>query len=66
MSILDNLPFASISYVAGVVLAIIGYLSNDLTVFQAFAAVGITGGAGFGIGYVRNQSGRGIAPTPRK
>lgn len=60
MAFLDDVPLATIQALAGIVLAIIGYVSNDLSIFQAFAAVGInTAGAG-AIGVARNQAGRGV------
>ena len=60
MNFFDNLPFASVTYLAGAGLAILAYINGDLSVIQAFEALGLTGGAGFGVGYVRNQAGRGV------
>jgi len=60
MSFLDDIPVATLQTIAGIILAIIAYVSNDLSIFQAFAAVGInTAGAG-AIGVARNQAGRGV------
>lgn len=60
MKFLDDMPMATLQALAGIVLAIIAYISKDLTIFQAFAAVGInTAGAG-AIGVARNQAGRGV------
>jgi hypothetical protein len=57
---LDDIPVATLQTLAGIVLAIIAYISKDLTIFQAFAAVGInTAGAGV-VGVARNGSGRGV------
>jgi hypothetical protein len=57
---LDNVPVATLSFIAGAVVAVIGYISNDLTVFQALAAVGIVGFGGGKIGEARNGAGRGL------
>ena len=60
MSFLDDVPMATIQALAGIVLAVIAYVSNDISIFQAFVAVGAnTAGAG-AIGVARNQAGRGI------
>lgn len=57
---LDDVPVASLQFLAGVVLIVLAYISNDLTALEAFGALGLNGGASFGIGYVRNQAGRGV------
>jgi len=60
MSFLDNVPVATLQTVAGIVLAIIAYVSKDISIFQAFVAVGAnTAGAGL-IGHARNGAGRGV------
>jgi hypothetical protein len=57
---LDEIPVATLQTVAGIVLAVIAYISKDLSIFQAFAAVGInTAGAGV-VGVARNGAGRGV------
>lgn len=57
---LDDIPIATIQAVAGIVLAVIAYLNNDLTIYQAFVAVGAnTAGAGV-LGHARNGAGRGV------
>lgn len=57
---LDHVPIATLQAIAGIVLAVIAYLNNDLTIFQAFIAVGAnTAGAG-ALGHARNGAGRGI------
>lgn len=57
---LDDLPIASITFVVSVVLIVIGYVSDDLSLEAAFEALGLAGAGSFGIGYVRNQAGRGV------
>ncbi len=59
MNALDNLPLASLAFVAGIVVVVIAYISNDVTVDQALTDLGILG-AGTGVlGYARAQSGKG-------
>lgn len=59
-SLLDDLPFATLQAIAGIVLAIIAYLNGDLGIFEAFVAVGAnTAGAGV-VGVARSQAGKGI------
>lgn len=59
MSFLDDIPLATFQAVAGFVLAIVAYVNGDLSVLQAFAAVGAnTAGAGV-LGHARNGAGRG-------
>jgi hypothetical protein len=57
---IDNLPVATITAVGGGVLALIGYLNGDLTIFQALAAWGITSAGGGAVGHARNGAGRGL------
>lgn len=60
MSILDNLPVASIVFVVGTILAVIAYLTGDLSIEEAFEAIGYAGvGAGV-VGVARNGAGRGV------
>lgn len=60
MSFLDDIPVATIQTIGGIVLATLAYVSNDLSIFQAFVAVGAnTAGAG-AIGFARNGAGRGV------
>jgi hypothetical protein len=57
---LDDLPVASIVFIASLVLIVIGYIGDDIgfeEAFEALAAAGVGSGA---IGFVRNQAGRGI------
>lgn len=60
MSFLDDLPVATITFLAGLVLIIVGYVSNDISFENAFEATAFLGGGSFGIGYVRNQAGKGV------
>lgn len=57
---LDDIPIATISFIAGCILAIVGYVSNDLTVFQALAVCGIVGVGSGQLGVARNGAGRGV------
>lgn len=60
MPALDKIPVATYQFLAGLIIAIIAYVSKDLTVLQAFAAVGAnTLGAG-ALGIARNGAGRGV------
>ena len=60
MKILDDLPLASIVFIAGVVLTVIAYISNDVSYQDALVSLGVLGGGTGALGYVRNQSGRGV------
>jgi hypothetical protein len=60
MSILDKLPLATLTAIGGGILALIGYLNHDLTIFQALAAWGITSAGGGAVGHARNGAGRGL------
>lgn len=57
---LDNLPIATILSLVAVVVVVIGYIRNDLTIEEALVALGAaTGGAGV-LGVARAQSGKGV------
>jgi hypothetical protein len=57
---LDNLPIATILSLVAVVVVVIGYIRNDLTLEEALVALGAaTGGAGV-LGVARAQSGKGV------
>lgn len=60
MKLLDDLPLATLTALGGGVLALIGYLNHDLSIFEALAAWGITSAGGGGVGVARNQAGRGL------
>lgn len=60
MSLLNDLPLATLQTLVGIGLAVLAYINNDLTIFQAFVAVGAnTAGAG-AIGHARTGAGRGL------
>jgi hypothetical protein len=60
MSLLDNVPVATLSFIAGVVVSFVAYLNGDLTVQEALVAVGAVGGGAGVIGHARNGAGRGV------
>jgi hypothetical protein len=60
MKFLDDLPLASLTFIAGVVLTVIAYVSNDVGYQDALVALGALGGGTGALGYVRNQAGRGL------
>ena len=57
---LDKLPLATITFLAGTVVIVIAYINKDLTVLEAFAALGLTGAGSGAIGHARNGAGRGL------
>lgn len=57
---MDDLPVGTITFLASIVLIIIAYISNDVGFKEAYESLALAGGASFGIGYVRNQAGRGL------
>lgn len=57
---LDNVPIATPTFIVCAALILIAYLSNDLTVFQALAAFGVTSFGSGAIGHARNGAGRGV------
>jgi hypothetical protein len=65
-SILDDLPLATITFLVGVVLIVIGYVDDRLTMEKAFESLVFLGGASGGIGFVRNQAGKGVKKPPPK
>ena len=57
---LDDLPIATLISIASIVLAVIAYVNGDLSIEEAFLAVGaVTGGSGV-LGVARAQSGKGV------
>lgn len=62
--ILDKLPLATLQAIAGFVLVIIAYCNGDVTVLQAFAALGLNGVGAGAVGHVRNGAGKGVKKTP--
>lgn len=60
MRFLDDLPLSTLMSIGAAILAFVAYLNNDLSVFEALAAFGITtGGAGV-LGKARADSGKGV------
>lgn len=60
MHFLDDVPLATFLSVAVLVVVVIGYLSNDLTLEETLLYFGVgTAGAG-AIGHARNGAGRGM------
>jgi hypothetical protein len=66
MQILDDLPVATLTFLAGIVLITIGYIDDRLTLEKAFESLVFLGGGSAGIGYVRNQAGKGVRKTAAK
>ena len=59
-SILGDLPVASTTFVAGSILLIIAYCNGTVSFDEAYKSLLFLGGASGGIGYVRNQAGKGV------
>lgn len=57
---LDEIPLASVVFVVGVLLIILAYIKNDLTIDAAFQNLLFLGGGSGAIGFVRNQAGKGV------
>lgn len=57
---LDDLPVATITFLAGVVLTVIAYVSNDVSFQDALVALGALGGGTGALGIARAQSGKGV------
>lgn len=60
MDFFDDLPVASIVFIAGLILTVVAYLSNEINYIEACAAIGFVGAGTFGVGKVRNEAGRGV------
>jgi hypothetical protein len=65
MGVLDDVPVATLTFLASIVLIVIGYIGDDISLKDAFAALGFAGGGSGAIGYVRNQAGRGTRKSAR-
>ena len=61
--VLDNLPVATITFLASIVLIIIGYINDDVGFKDAFESLLFAGGGSGAVGYVRNQAGKGVRKT---
>lgn len=64
MKFLDKLPLATVMTLGGGLLALLGYLNKDLSIFEALAAWGIVGVGGGQVGEARNSAGRGVVGPP--
>ena len=59
-SLLDDLPVASLVFLAGLGCLIWGYASGDISFNDVWEKLLFLGGGSAGIGYVRNQAGKGL------
>lgn len=59
-NILDTLPVATLTFLAGVVILVIACLDGSISVEEAFEKLIYLGGGAGAIGYVRNQAGKGV------
>lgn len=57
---LDNVPVATLTFLVSVALVVIAYISNDLSIEDAFVCLGLAGGGAGAIGHARNGAGRGV------
>jgi len=57
---LDELPLATLVFVVGVLLIVLGYVKDDITIDAAFENLLFLGGGSGAIGFVRNQAGKGV------
>ncbi len=60
MSVLDDVPVATPTFIASLVVIVIAYISNDLSLDNVFEALALAGVGSFGIGHVRNGAGKGL------
>lgn len=60
LPILDDLPVATLTFLAGVVLVVVAYLNDTINFDDAMQSVLFLGGGSGAIGYVRNQAGKGL------
>lgn len=60
MGILDKVPVATITFLVGLVLIVIAYLSDDISVHDALEAIGFVGVGSGVLGVARNGAGRGL------
>lgn len=58
--VLDDLPLATLTFLSGVVLLVIGYIDDRFTIEEAFKSLLYLGGASGAIGFVRNAAGKGV------
>ena len=60
MDVLDRLPMATLISVASIVIIVIAYISDDLSIQDALIALGASVGGSGVLGIARAQSGKGI------
>lgn len=60
LPILDHLPVATLTFLAGVVLTVVAYCNNTIDYDTAMKSILFLGGGSGAIGYVRNQAGKGV------
>lgn len=60
MNFLDDLPVATLVFIAGATALIVAALNDEIAFVTLYENLLYLGGACFGIGYVRNQAGKGV------
>jgi hypothetical protein len=60
MHFLDDVPMATLVFIVGSILIVIGYIDNTVSFDEAFKSLLFLGGGSGALGYVRNQAGKGI------
>lgn len=60
MKVLDDLPLATLTFLVGSVLIVIGYLDDSVSFDEAFKSLLFLGGGAGAVGYVRNGAGKGL------
>lgn len=60
MNILDELPVATLVFLAGLAALVVAYVGDDIAFSELWEKLLFLGGGTAGIGYVRNQAGKGV------
>lgn len=60
MKFLNDLPLGSIIAVVGIVLIAFGYVTDDISINDAFQYLAYVGGSSAAIGIMRTHAGKGI------
>ena len=61
MKVLDNLPLASLAFIAGTIITVIAYLNGTVGFDEALKGLGaLAGGTGL-VGIARSMGGKGVA-----
>lgn len=60
MSILDNIPLASIVFVVGLALTVYAYVVGDISIQDAYEYLALNGLGSGAIGIARAKSGKGV------